>query len=109
MKIAVATDKGVIASHFGHCAFFEIFKIEDKKIAEVESITNPGHKPGFLPNFLHELGVDVMIAGGIGSAAVSIFAENGIIVVAGASGQARDVVEKYLEGSLENSGVICEH
>lgn len=109
MKIAVAADDGKIAGHFGHCATYELFSVENGEIVRKESLSNPGHKPGFLPNFLHDQGVTVMIAGGIGSAAVNIFSEKGITVVAGASGPIQNVVEEYLRGSLEHSGEVCQH
>lgn len=108
MKIAVANDKGAVASHFGHCETFEIFEVEDKQIIQQKSVPNPGHKPGFLPNFLHDQGVNIMIAGGIGMGAVEIFGEKGIIVIAGASGSPRVVVEQYLQDKLD-SGEVCQH
>ncbi len=51
MKIAVASDNGMVTAHFGHCEGFEIFEIKDNKILKNETIGNPGHRPGFLPNF----------------------------------------------------------
>ena len=92
MKIAVASEGRNITEHFGHCENFNIFYIEDKKIVKSESIPNPGHRPGFLPNYLNDLGVGVIISGGMGSGAVDIFREKGIEVVIGAR-DARDTVE----------------
>lgn len=109
MKIAVAADDGKIADHFGHCATYELFDVKNGEIIGTKSLPNPGHKPGFLPKFLAEQGVVVMIAGGIGRAAVNIFSEKGITVVAGASGQINKVVEEYLEGNLQHSGEVCQH
>lgn len=71
---------------------------------------NPGHKPGFLPNFLADMGVTVVVAGGMGGGAVTIFEERGVEVVAGASGDARDAVERFLKGELKSTGAVChEH
>lgn len=75
IKIAVATIKGQVAEHFGYCEEFMLFEIEDNKITKNEIIANPGHKPGFLPNFLADCGVNVIISGGMGMAAVEIFNE----------------------------------
>jgi len=44
----------------------------------------------------------------MGSGAVDIFREKGIEVVIGARGDARDTVEKYLGGTLEFSGSVCD-
>ena len=58
LRIAVATDKGIVADHFGHCESFMIFDTENKQIIKSETVANPGHKPGFLPNFLADRGVN---------------------------------------------------
>jgi len=68
MKIAVASDNGLVAGHFGHCENFNVFHVEGEQVVSHEVIANPGHKPGFLPNFLNDLGVNVIIAGGMGAA-----------------------------------------
>lgn len=52
MKIAVAGEGKNVTEHFGHCVNFLIYDVENGKITNEESIPNPGHKPGFLPNFL---------------------------------------------------------
>ena len=110
MKIAVASDDSMVAGHFGHCEAFTIFNTEGSKILKKEAIPNPGHKPGFLPNFLNDLGVKVIIAGGMGGGAVDIFNEKEIEVVMGASGEIDTVVAEYLKGNLLSTGSIChEH
>lgn len=107
MKIAVASEKDMVTEHFGHCINFNIFEVEDNKIVKSESILNPGHKPGFLPVFLHEQGVNTIISGGMGGGAVDIFNQKGIEVILGAKGSAKDVVDQYLKGELESTGSIC--
>ena len=106
-KIAVASEKEMVAGHFGHCENFNIYTVDNNNIVKVESIPNPGHRPGFLPNFLNDLGVKVIISGGMGGGAIDIFNEKNIEVVVGASGNAKAVVESYLKGSLKSSGTIC--
>ncbi|HHW98486.1 MAG TPA: dinitrogenase iron-molybdenum cofactor [Firmicutes bacterium] len=110
MKIAVPVDNGQVAAHFGHCADFLVADAVDGQIEEMKIIANPGHRPGFLPRFLAEQGVTVLIAGGIGSSAVNIFQELGIEVCVGAQGKAEQAVEQYLAGELQSSGDACpEH
>ena len=57
MKIAVASEGRMVTEHFGHCENFNIFEVENNQITKMESIPNPGHRPGFLPNFLNDMGV----------------------------------------------------
>ncbi len=110
MKIAVATDQGMVAGHFGHCEGFTIYTIEDNKIIEKEFVPNPGHRPGFLPNYLSELGINIIIAGGMGGGALQIFDEKGIKAITGATGQVDGTVQRFLDGKLKSSGSIChEH
>lgn len=110
IKIAVASENEMVTGHFGHCRNFNIFEAENDQIIKEGSIPNPGHKPGFLPNFLNDLGVQVIISGGMGGGAVDIFNEKGIEVIVGASGQAKAAVQAYLQGTLKSTGSVChEH
>lgn len=107
MKIAVAAMGTVVAGHFGHCENFILFDAEDGKIVNVESIPNPGHRPGFLPNFLADRGANVIISGGMGGGAVDIFNERNVEVIVGAQGDAQAAVEAYLKGDLVSTGSVC--
>lgn len=108
--IAVASEKENITEHFGHCENFNIYYSNKGIIEKSESVLNPGHKPGFLPRFLHDMGVNVIISGGMGGGAIDIFNENDIEVIVGASGNAKDAAKAYLEGNLHSSDLVCnEH
>lgn len=110
IKIAVASENEMVTGHFGHCSNFNIFETEKASITKSESIPNPGHKPGFLPNFLNDMGVNVIISGGMGSGAMDIFKEKGIKIITGASGNAENAVKEYLSGTLKSKDVVChEH
>ncbi len=107
LKIAVANDEGNVAGHFGHCEGFLIYEAEGQEILKKESIENPGHKPGFLPNFLNDIGVNVIISGGMGGSAVDIFNEKDIEVIVGVSGDAGQATKAYLSGNLKSTGSVC--
>jgi len=107
MKIAVASENEMVTGHFGHCINFNIYEAQDKKIINIESIPNPGHKPGFLPNFLNDMGVNTIISGGMGAGAIDIFNEKGIEVIVGASGNARVAAEQYIQGMLQSTESVC--
>ncbi len=110
MKIVVAAMGNMVAGHFGHCENFLFFDAENGKITAETSVPNPGHKPGFLPNFLADRGAQVIISGGMGGGAVDIFNERGVEVIVGAQGEARTAVEAYLRGELISTGAVChEH
>ena len=110
LKVAVASENKEVCGHFGHCESFEVYETDQGKILKSESIPNPGHRPGFLPNFLHELGVNTIISGGMGGGAVDIFNGHNMEVILGAQGESRQAVQDYLDGKLESTGSIChEH
>ncbi len=110
MKIAVASENGKVTEHFGHCEGFMIFDTENNQIIKSETIANPGHRPGVLPNYLNDKGVNVIISGGMGRGAVEIFNEKDIEVIVGVSGDARLAVEVYLKGELKSTDSVChEH
>ncbi len=107
MIIAVACDGKNVTEHFGHCQSFALYTEENGKIVSTKVVANPGHKPGFLPNFLADNGVKVIISGGMGGGAVDIFNSRDIEVVIGAKGDALENVEAYLAGKLVSTGSIC--
>ena len=110
MKIATASEGKMVTEHFGHCEGFNIFDTENGKITGSTFVPNPGHRPGFLPVFLAEKNVNVIISGGMGQGAIDIFTEKGIKVITGASGVAEEVVNNYLQGKLKSTGSVChEH
>ncbi len=109
MKIAVASEKEFVTEHFGHCEHFHIFEVEDGKIVRSSIQANPGHRPGFLPNFLGDLGVTVIISGGMGAGAIEIFNDRGIEVITGASGLALEAAERCVKGELLSTGSVCDH
>lgn len=110
MRIAIACDGQLVSEHFGHCQGFTIYDIEDFVIMKKEFVENPGHKPGYLPVFLKEKNVDLIIAGGMGGSAQNLFEQNGIDVIVGTGGSCDDVITLYLTGSIKSTGSVCnEH
>ena len=110
MKIAVACLGNEVAQHFGHCETFNLYDVENGMITAQENVPNPGHKPGFLPNFLADRGVEVIISGGMGGGAVDIFNERNVEVIVGASGDVDACMDQYIRGELKTTGSVChEH
>jgi len=85
-----------------------LFMIEGNKIKNREVLKNPGHVPGFLPKFLKEKNVDVVITKGIGPRAVELFHSLGIKVMSTVSGNEKEVIKKYIEGQLEETSEACK-
>lgn len=110
MKIAIPTTAGELSAHFGHCEAFAVFTVENGKIVKEETINPPVHEPGSHPRFLHELGVTVVISGGMGIKAQELMQQNGIQVIIGACPlPLKELVEKYLQDELEPGDNPCDH
>ena len=108
MKVAISTDSGKVSGHFGRCPEFTLAEVEDGEITEKEVIENPGHKPGFIPKFLNDKEVDMIIAGGIGRKAISMFDDFDVDVVSGCGGESvDDVLERTVNGELEEGANPC--
>jgi ATP-binding protein involved in chromosome partitioning len=110
MKIAIPIAEGKLTAHFGHAAEFALVHVEDQEIKDKELLTPPPHEPGVLPRWLHELGVSVIIAGGMGQRALGLFGDNGIKVVTGAGNLTpEELVKQYLTNTLVTGQNVCDH
>lgn len=111
MKIALPSRQNTIDDHFGHCEYFTVFTVDDtrKEIISHEIIESPagcGCKSN-IAQTLAEMGVEILIAGNMGQGAVNVLNNSGIRVLRGCSGDLKDAVEKWLQGSLVDSGDFC--
>lgn len=110
MKFAVPLAEGKLALHFGHCKEFAVMTVENGEITATEILEPPPHEPGVLPRWLSEVGANVVIAGGMGQRAVSLFGEAGIRVVTGAPAlEPQVLVQQYLSDSLVTGANACDH
>jgi predicted Fe-Mo cluster-binding NifX family protein len=112
MKIAIPVEAGRVSMHFGRCEEFAIYEVSetDRAVLSKTTHTPPAHEPGVLPRWLHELGADVIITGGMGPRAQQLFAQNGISVVLGSPADAPEqVAAAYLNGTLEAGENVCDH
>ncbi|MBN2019284.1 MAG: P-loop NTPase [Sedimentisphaerales bacterium] len=112
MKIAIPITNGKLSSHFGHCEQFAVIDVDagSKSIAKTEMLTPPAHEPGVLPKWLSEMGVNLVIAGGLGQRAQQLFKENNIAVIVGApSDMPENIVTAYLGKSLQTGDNVCDH
>ena len=108
MKAAISTDGDYVSMHFGRCPCFTIIDIQNGKIVNREIINNPGHQPGFLPKFLHDNGIECIIAGGMGMKAQELFNQHNIEQIVGISGKVEDVIDQLVNGTLASGESFCK-
>ena len=110
MIIAVTYLGEEIFQHFGHCDQFKLYKIENDKIIDSVVVATNGQGHGALSQFLKELGVEVLICGGIGGGALNSLSEYGIKVFGGVEGSCDEAVNSFLSGNLKyDANVKCSH
>ncbi len=107
MKVVISSDSGEVSAHFGRCPEFTLVDIVDCEVKEKSVISNPGHSPGYLPKYFHEMGVEAIVAGGMGMRAQELFREFGIEAIAGISGSIEGTIEKLAAGKLEGGESLC--
>lgn len=111
MRIAVSAENtndldSVVSPHFGRCPYFILVDLEAHDVKGVRGVDNPYyglHQPGQVPAFVHSLGANVMLTGGMGSRAIMFFQQFGIEGVTGAHGTVRQSVERYVGGQLKGA------
>lgn len=110
MKIAVTYANGEIFQHFGHTAQFKVYEVQERRIVSAEVIDTNGSGHGALAGMLSDLGIEVLICGGIGGGAQMALAQAGIELYGGVSGDADDAVIAFVSGNLNyDPEAKCDH
>lgn len=102
----------MLCRHFGHCEKFAIIDADSDagSVGAVEERIPPPHEPGLLPRWLGDMGVNVVIAGGMGQRAQQLFSARNIEVFVGAPTESpSNLVTMYLENKLEAGENLCDH
>ncbi len=112
MRIAIPVADGKLTMHFGHCERFALVDVDPKShgILATREVEAPEHQPGLFPRWLAEQGVQLVIAGGMGNSAQSLFSQRGITVLVGAPVEPPEaLVTAYMEGTLRTGANVCDH
>ncbi len=112
IKIAVPVEDNRLCPHFGHCQNFAVIEVdtENKKIINRVDLTPPPHEPGILPKWLADQGVNMIIAGGMGSRAQEFFRQFNIDVVVGAIQETPETLAlDYVSSKLQIGDNACDH
>lgn len=110
-KIAVPTRGGQVDEHFGHCEAFLVYTVDESRTITGETGFAPPQGCGCKSNLagmLKEMGVTTLVAGNMGQGAALKLHEQGIRVVRGAFGPARDAVQAWLDGRLKDNLGVCQ-
>jgi predicted Fe-Mo cluster-binding NifX family protein len=114
IAIAAEDSQGLAAEvshHFGRCPYYVLVETEGNKCINARVTRNPffgNHQPGQMPKYIHDIGANVILAGGMGPRAVDLFHQYGIEVATGAVGKIGRVLNAFLRGDIK--GIVpCRH
>ena len=121
MKIAIPSDSGdglaaTRSGHFGHAAYMTVVEYDaDMNITAVEAVKNADHDEmgcgGVIQHVLN-LGVDGILAAGMGRPPLIRFTENGVIVYAETTTpNVGDAARLFAEGRVQRMSpeAACSH
>lgn len=94
----------MVGEHFGRVPAYTVINTETDEVSTIENTSEHLGGRGYPAEILSKAGIDVMICGGIGRRAISMFSEKGIKVYAGASGTVKDTLSKFNNGELSECG-----
>jgi predicted Fe-Mo cluster-binding NifX family protein len=108
MRISVPSmgNKGLeeeVSPHFGRAPIFTIYDTETEKVEIVPNTSQHLGGTGYPPEIMHANGVDVMLCSGLGSRAVHMFEQLGIMVYVGAMGTVKDAIDTWKRGELQEA------
>lgn len=110
VRIAVTYENETVFQHFGRTEYFKLYDVENGVIIATQLIDTNGQGHGALGAFLHAMGVDTLICGGIGGGAQAALAKLGIRLYGGVSGSCDQAVNNLLAGTLVYSAdAACSH
>lgn len=111
MKIAVPIDTENINQHFGKSEKFLIATVEHNEIVSTETldVASLQHNHDGLATTLVNNKVAVVITGGIGNGAFYALKQHNLNVFRGASGNAIEVINNYLNGNIFDRPIKCSH
>jgi predicted Fe-Mo cluster-binding NifX family protein len=117
-KLAIAVEGSQnefsVAEHFGRCGQFYLYEInQTKEVVKNEVFPNPlaGNHGGTcqLPHFVNQIGANVIIAGGMGGKAISLFEGYGINVITAPGLKLEDALQSFLQGKISGYEECAGH
>jgi predicted Fe-Mo cluster-binding NifX family protein len=112
MRVAIPLTNGLPAAHFGRCEQDAFIDGDTTKKGILDSVQEvaPEHELGLLPRWPLGRGVLLVVAGGMGSPARSLFEQAGVEVLTGAeSGEPEEIAGNHLNGVLVTGAHPCDH
>ena len=105
MKVCIPTEgeggiDAPVGQHFGRVPTYTIVDLDTNEVEVTPNTSEHMGGVGLPPEFISKTGTHVMLCGGLGPKAVTMFEQFGIDVFVGAAGTVRDAIEAWQQGKL---------
>jgi ATP-binding protein involved in chromosome partitioning len=110
IAIPIAGDR--LGAHFGHCDSFAFLDLDTAtgSINGKRILVPPPHEPGVIPRWVAAQNAHLVLAGGMGAKAISLFVDAGVDVLTGCPCETpEELVRRYADGTLLCGDNVCGH
>jgi len=101
MRIAISIFNGKISPRFDVAPELRLYDIEERKITNEKEISCEGWNDMERVHRLKELGVEILICGGIPNYLCETLLNNNINVFPWVTGDVKDILKKFLKGKTK--------
>lgn len=109
MIAAIPYKDNMIFPYFGRSEYFMIYHIDNGMVIDSNIVRRTAQGPKELADFMDELGVDVIICGGIGPGMSNMMESHGIDLYPGVTGYADDAADALAAGVLKFSTLLHQN
>ena len=102
MRVAIPAFNGRVAPHFDFATQLLVVTIDDRKVEEEEELSLINLNPIRRINLLDELGVSVLICGGISCFSERLLASHGIDVIHMVQGKITEVIGFFINRKMDS-------
>lgn len=89
-----------VGEHFGRVPTYTIYDSDTKEVKVVPNDSSHTGGTGYPAENIAKMGIDVMLCGGLGRRAITMFEEAGIMVYVGATGTVNDAIASWGNDAL---------
>jgi len=90
----------LVGEHFGRVPSYTIVDTETKEVKVIDNASHHMGGQGYPPEIIARTGAETMLCGGLGSRAINMFEQLGIMVYIGAHGTVENALQMFENGQL---------
>ncbi len=90
-----------VGEHFGRVPAYTVFETETDEVTIMDNTSEHMGGTGYPAEILARAGMNIMLCGGLGRRAISMFEELGVMVFVGATGTVRESIDMWKAGKLQ--------